>query len=87
MHRRERAALGDDESLFRPADDPRKRGGCACSSDCVVQGVWPKVEPDPAEMAERYGPDTAVIDWSKRLVCSVCENHDTDMVVTGTEQR
>jgi hypothetical protein len=41
MHRHGRAAIGDDESLFRPADDARERGGCACSPDCAVQGVWP----------------------------------------------
>jgi hypothetical protein len=37
----------------------------------------------PAEMARRYGPETAVLDWHKRLVCSRCGSHDTDMVVTG----
>jgi hypothetical protein len=29
-------------------------------------------QPDPAEMAERYGTDTAVPDWRDRLVCSGC---------------
>jgi hypothetical protein len=28
------------------------------------------VEPDPVEMAERYGAETAVPDWHARLVCS-----------------
>jgi hypothetical protein len=37
----------------------------------------------PAEMARRYGPETPVADWHKRLVCSQCGSHDTDMVVTG----
>ena len=37
--------------------------------------VWCKacryqVEPDPAEMAERYGAETAVFDWGDRLVFS-----------------
>jgi hypothetical protein len=37
--------------------------------------VWCKacghqVEPDPAEMAARYGADTSVLDWRDRLVCS-----------------
>jgi hypothetical protein len=45
-----------------------------------------QVEPDPAEMARRYGPETTVPDWSKRLVCSRCGSHDTDMVVTGTRR-
>ena len=39
--------------------------------------VWCKdcrhqVEPDPAEMAERYGAETTVPDWGKRLVCGKC---------------
>jgi hypothetical protein len=42
-----------------------------------------QVEPDPAEMAQRYGPETTVPDWGKRLVCSRCGSYDTDMVVTG----
>ena len=31
-----------------------------------------QVEPDPAEMAERYGARTTVPDWHARLVCSRC---------------
>ena len=46
-----------------------------------------KVEPDPAEMAARYGAGTPVLDWRERLVCSKCGSRDIDMVVTGTEQR
>ena len=42
-----------------------------------------QVEPDPVEMARRYGPETTVLDWHKRLVCSRCGSRDTDMVVTG----
>jgi hypothetical protein len=50
--------------------------------------VWCKdcrhqVEPDPAEMAERYGAETTVPDWSARLVCSRCGSHQIDMVVSG----
>jgi hypothetical protein len=51
----------------------------------------------PAEVAERYGPETTVPDRQERLVCSRCgsrrrrpalrESHGTDMVVTGTERR
>ena len=40
-------------------------------------------EPDPAEMAGRYGFETTVPEWHKRLVCLRCVSHDTDMVVTG----
>jgi hypothetical protein len=42
-----------------------------------------KVEPDPAEMAARYGAETPVRDWQDRLVCSKCGSHQIDMVVTG----
>jgi hypothetical protein len=54
--------------------------------------VWCKacqhqVEPDPAEMAERYGADTAVLDWRDRLVCSQCGGRQIDMAVSGTERR
>ena len=42
-----------------------------------------QVEPDPAEMAERYGAETTVPDWRRRLVCSQCDSRDVNMVVTG----
>jgi hypothetical protein len=44
-------------------------------------------QPDPVEMAERYGAETAVVDWRKRLVCSGCGSRPVDMVVSGTERR
>jgi hypothetical protein len=39
--------------------------------------VWCKacghrVEPDPGEMATRYGAETPVLDWRERLMCSGC---------------
>ena len=37
----------------------------------------------PAEIARRYGPETPIPDWRRRLVRSHCGSHDTDMVVTG----
>ena len=54
--------------------------------------VWCKVcshraEPDPAEIARRYGAKTVVLDWRDRLVCSQCGSRNIDMVVTGTEGR
>jgi hypothetical protein len=37
----------------------------------TVQGCQHQVEPDSAEMAARYGADTAVhVEWRERLVCS-----------------
>ena len=54
--------------------------------------VWCKacghqVEPDPAEMVERYGADVGIRDWCERLVCSECGSRQADMVVSGTERR
>jgi hypothetical protein len=51
------------------------------------RGCGRQIEPDPAEMAERYGAETAVPDWRARLVCSGCGSRQVDMVVTGTERR
>jgi hypothetical protein len=50
--------------------------------------VWCKVcqhqvEPDPAEMAARYGAETSVLAWRERLVCSKCGSRRADMVLTG----
>ena len=47
-----------------------------------------KAAPDPAEMAARYGAETTVPDWGKRLVCSQCqlyrERHEArPAVLTG----
>ena len=54
--------------------------------------VWCKecshqVEPDPAEMAQRYGAETPVLDWRERLVCSKCGSRQVDMVVSGVKRR
>jgi Zn finger protein HypA/HybF involved in hydrogenase expression len=46
-----------------------------------------QVEPDPAEMAARYGAETTVIDWRERLICSGCGSRQIDMVVSGTKRR
>jgi hypothetical protein len=41
-----------------------------------------RVEPDPAEMAERYGGETPVPDWHQRLVCSKSGSKRVDFVAT-----
>jgi len=46
-----------------------------------------QVEPDPAEMGQRYGAEMRVPDWRERLVCPRCGSRNVDMVVTGTERR
>jgi hypothetical protein len=45
-----------------------------------------QVEPNPAAMAERYGADTAVCDWHKRLICSRCGGREVDFVLTGARR-
>jgi|GEM_PF-6252444 len=54
--------------------------------------VWCKdwghqVEPDPADLARRYGDATSVLDWRDRLVCSRCGSRAVDMVLTGSGGR
>ena len=49
--------------------------------------VWCKdcrhqVEPDPVEMAQRYGAETPVPDWRDRLVCSRCGSRQVFMVAS-----
>ena len=46
-----------------------------------------QVEPDPAEMAERYGAEMPVPEWRERLVCGRCGSRRVNMVVTGTPRR
>jgi Zn finger protein HypA/HybF involved in hydrogenase expression len=45
-----------------------------------------QIEPEPAEMAERYGAGTTVPDWHARFVCGQCGSRRVDMVVSGTER-
>jgi Zn finger protein HypA/HybF involved in hydrogenase expression len=65
-------------------------GNAAASRVRLIVWCWDcrhQVEPDPVEMAERYGFETTVPDWRKRLVCSRCGSRKVDMVVTGSERR
>jgi hypothetical protein len=53
--------------------------------------VWCKacghqVEPDPVEMAARYGAEMRVPELHKRLVCSQCGSKSIDFVLTGARQ-
>ena len=61
-------------------------GGAAAAQLRFI--VWCKdcqhqVEPDPGEMAARYGARIPVPEWRERLVCSKCGSREIDMVVTG----
>jgi hypothetical protein len=51
-----------------------------CLSICGRQ-----VEPDPAEMAERYGAEMIVPKLDARLVCGRCGSRWINMVVTEIE--
>jgi Zn finger protein HypA/HybF involved in hydrogenase expression len=47
--------------------------------------VWCKAcghrsELDPAEQARWYGPETAVPEWRRRLVCSQCGSRNVALV-------
>jgi len=46
----------------------------ALSTPRLEGGHWDhhQVEPDPAEIAERHGAETTVLDWRDRLMCSQC---------------
>jgi hypothetical protein len=67
---------------------PMTLGIAAAAKLCLM--VWCKVcghqsEPDPAEQARWYGPETPVPEWRRRLVCSNCGSRcNVDMVVSGT---
>jgi hypothetical protein len=61
-------------------------GGAAAAGVRII--VWCKacqlqIEPNPAELAERYGGGVPVPDWRDRLVCSRCGSRDIDMVLIG----
>jgi len=61
--------------------------GVAAAADVRIivwcKGCQHQVEPDPTELAERYGAGVTVLDWRDRLVCSRCGSRDIDMVLTG----
>jgi len=83
---------------YRLADAPMRpyRGPPATLGSTAADGltlvVWCKdcrhqLEPDPAEVAERYGAEMTVPDWAARLVCSQCGSRNVSMVVSGTKKR
>jgi hypothetical protein len=51
------------------------------------KGCGHQVEPDPVEMAARYGAETSVLDWREKLVGSKCGGRQVDMVVTGERRK
>src|SRR5439155_21751374 len=91
MRRRERqpsrdAAPGADRRKKSLPGRPMTLGGAVAAGVRII--VWfrecsRQVEPDPADLARRYGDATSVIDWRERLVCSGCGSRAVDMVLTG----
>jgi hypothetical protein len=64
-------------------------GGAAAAQVRLIvwcKGCGHQVEPDPVEMAARYGAETPVLDWRAKLVCAKRGGRQADMVVTGTKR-
>jgi hypothetical protein len=73
---------------IRPAipSPPATLGSTAAAQVCLI--VWcrdcrHRVEPDPAGQAQRYGAETPVREWARRLVCSRCGGREVDFVLRG----
>ena len=65
---------------------PMTLGGAAAAGVRLIawcRNCRRRVEPDPAELASRYGAETTALEWKERLVCSGCGGREVDMVVTG----
>jgi hypothetical protein len=45
-----------------------------------------QVEPDPAELAQRYGAETSAPEWHRRLVCSQSGGRAVDFVLAGARR-
>jgi hypothetical protein len=72
-----------DEVLYRPTGNSwQYRYGCAADRYGATS-VGIGVEPDPAEMTARYGADTPVRGWHKRLVCSRCGGREGGSIRAG----
>jgi len=68
-------------------DLQRVSGESRAATDRLVPELRAPGRAGPAELAERHGDDTPVLDWRERLVCSRCDGWDVDFVVSGTRKR
>ena len=89
MSRRASARDGGAKPLKSEPGPPATLGSSAAAGVRLI--VWchdcgHRVEPDAAEQAKRYGAETTVPEWRKRLVCSKCGSHQIDMVLTGSKR-
>jgi hypothetical protein len=50
---------------------------------CWCKTCQHRAEPNVADQVARYGADTPVTDWARRLRCSACKGHEVDFVVSG----
>jgi hypothetical protein len=65
---------------------PMTLGNAASAKERLIvwcRGCQHRVEPDPTELARRYGGKTRVLEWHARLVCSRCGGRQIDFVATG----
>jgi hypothetical protein len=71
-----------------------RRGGPMVLGDLVAEGirliVWciecgHQAEPDPDEMAARYGAEMMVVAWYRRLLCRQCGSRNVDFVLTEVQ--
>jgi hypothetical protein len=67
-----------------PPATPRQHRGAGARIIVWCRDCRHEIEPDPAELASRYGADTSVLGWRERLV-SRCGSREIDMVLTGTK--
>ena len=76
--------------MSRYSGPPMTLGNAAAARVRLI--VWcldcqHQVEPDPVEMAERYGAEMTVPDWHKRLVCGQRGGRRVEFVATGARRR
>ena len=70
---------------LKKAAKPRRAPDQRPSDDAAHDML--KLDPDPAEMAARYGGETPVLYWCERLVCSTCGSRRIEIVVTGNRRQ
>jgi hypothetical protein len=95
LHRADDREAGHEATFSPPPMKPYRGppmtlGGAATAHLTFM--VWCKArdhrsEPDPADQARWYGPETTVLEWRARLVCSRCGSRNVEMVVSGAKRR
>ena len=83
-------APGAERRKKSPMGPPMTLGSATAARVRIIvwcKGCSHRAEPDPSELARLYGETTSVLDWRDRLVCSRCDGHEIDMVITGEKRR